>query len=183
MPMASMLETENRSSHIACYHPSTTKVSKVFDIPKLFEEILQFYLEIYPTKTNGVLQLMNKPKIEQLYIVAYPVSINQQDIVVFPATKTIWNDAYPKVIALEMRKECLALILYTKSARPKDVFVYLYRLDITKSCVVKPWLVFFSMITYLLLGYRLYLAWRSVNENPIAYLMVFVPYHQNSSLM
>lgn len=45
MSMASMLETKNRSSHLTRYHLSTTKVSKVFDIPKLFEEILQFYLQ------------------------------------------------------------------------------------------------------------------------------------------
>ena len=43
-----MLETQNRSSHLTRYHLSTTKVLKVFDIPKLFEENLQFYLEIYP---------------------------------------------------------------------------------------------------------------------------------------
>jgi hypothetical protein len=36
-----MLEAQNRSSHVACYHLSTTKVLKVFDIPKLFDEILQ----------------------------------------------------------------------------------------------------------------------------------------------
>ena len=48
-------------------------------------------------------------------------------------------------------------------------FVKGYWLNITKPCVVKSWLVFFTMITYLLLGYRFYFAWRSVNENPVSY--------------
>lgn len=55
MSMESMLEAKSRSSHVACYHLSTTKVLKVFDIPKLFEEILQFYIEIYPTKAKTML--------------------------------------------------------------------------------------------------------------------------------
>ena len=58
MSMASMLETKNRSSHLIRYHLSTTKVLKVFDIPKLFEEILQFYFKIYPTKLKSVLKLV-----------------------------------------------------------------------------------------------------------------------------
>lgn len=145
------------------------------NLQNFFEEILQLHLEIYPAKAKTMLECM---KVYYRHRCPITIICRKSEVSaffkfsesIFVVEKRFFADSNiihgVNIIVIHQIRN----ITLRKTKFQDKVFIKGNRLDITKPCVVKPWFFFFTMITYLLLGYRFYFAWRSVNKDKIANL-------------